>query len=235
MLLFSSRSGALGQKIGPRIPMTAGPLVCAVGLLLLARVGTHAPYATSVLPGVLIFGIGLTLLVAPLTSTALGSLDDAHAGIASGVNNAVARAASLLAVAVLPLAAGIGAGSLTNSGDLHPTYRNAMLICAGLLVLGGVLALIFVPTRLPAHMPSDSPSSAPSSPSSSSRSPSSSSSSSSPSPSPSPSPGSEAPAEPWAPTPDSAATGAGARVAVRQASPIRSFCDPGGPPVHPRG
>jgi predicted MFS family arabinose efflux permease len=209
MLLLSSRSGALGQKIGPRIPMTVGPLVCAAALLLFAGIGSDAPYASRVLPGVIVFGLGLTLLVAPLTSTALGSLDDAHAGIASGVNNAVARAASLLAVAVLPLAAGIGGGSLTNPSDLHPTYRNAMLISAALLVLGGVLAFFFVPTRLPAHTPSADDAAAPSAPS----------------PSPSAS---------WAPTPDSAAAGAGARVAVRRASPVRSFCDPGGPPLHPR-
>ncbi len=216
MLLLSSRSGALGQKIGPRIPMTVGPAVCAVALLLLSRIGTDAPYLTHVLPAVIIFGLGLTLLVAPLTSTALGSLDDAYAGIASGVNNAVARAASLLAVAVLPLAAGIGAGSLTDADDLHPTYRNAMMICAGLLVLGAVLAAIFIPSRLPAHTPEEGAPSAKDAPAEE------------------PSAEPPAPAEPWAPTPDSAAAATGARVVVREASPIRTFCDPAGPPVHPR-
>jgi EmrB/QacA subfamily drug resistance transporter len=153
MLLFSARAGALGQRIGPRIPMTVGPLVCAVALVLLSRVGPDASYLVDVLPAVIVFGLGLSLLVAPLTATALGALDDRHAGIASGVNNAVARAAGLLAVAVLPLAAGIGAGSLTDPGVLHPAYRHAMLICAGLMVAGGVLALILVPNHLPAHTP----------------------------------------------------------------------------------
>jgi EmrB/QacA subfamily drug resistance transporter len=157
MLLLSARAGALGQRIGPRIPMTVGPLICAAALVLLSMVGAHANYWTHVLPAVIVFGIGLSTLVAPLTATALGSLDDAHAGIASGVNNAVARAAGLLSVAVLPLAAGIGAGSLTVAADLHPTYRNAMLICAGLMVGGSVLAAVFVPTRLPAHVPSHVP------------------------------------------------------------------------------
>ncbi|MFI7602645.1 DHA2 family efflux MFS transporter permease subunit [Actinoplanes sp. NPDC049681] len=148
MLLFSARAGALAQRIGPRIPMTAGPLICAAALVWMSRIGPGAAYLTDVLPPVIVFGLGLSLLVAPLTATALGALDDAHAGIASGVNNAVARAAGLLAVAVLPLAAGIGAGSLTDAADLAPTYRTAMLIGAGLMAGGSVLAVLFVPGRL---------------------------------------------------------------------------------------
>jgi EmrB/QacA subfamily drug resistance transporter len=148
MLLLSARSGALGQRIGPRIPMTVGPLICAAALVLMSRIGPGANYLTDVLPAVIIFGLGLCALVAPLTSTALGSVDDMHAGIASGVNNAVARAAGLLSVAILPLVAGLGAGNLTDAGDLHPVYRNSMLICALLMVVGGVVALITIPNRL---------------------------------------------------------------------------------------
>jgi EmrB/QacA subfamily drug resistance transporter len=155
MLLLSARSGALGQRIGPRIPMTVGPLICAVALVMMAMIGAGASYLTDVLPAVIIFGLGLTLLVAPLTATALGSLDDAYAGIASGVNNAVARAASLLAVAILPLAAGLGSGNLTDAADLHPVYRTAMLISAALMVGGGVLAFFLIPNRLSAHTPND--------------------------------------------------------------------------------
>ncbi|WP_067495059.1 MFS transporter [Actinoplanes sp. TFC3] len=153
MLLLSARSGALGQRIGPRLPMTVGPFVCAAALLWMSRIGAGASYLTDVLPPVIVFGLGLSLLVAPLTATALGSLDDAYAGVASGVNNAVARAAGLLSVAVLPLAAGIGSGNLTDAGTLHPTYQMSMVICAGLMVTGGVLAAVFVPTRLAAHAP----------------------------------------------------------------------------------
>ena len=145
MLALSARAGALGQRIGPRIPMTVGPAVCAGALVLLSGVGPDARYLQDVLPAVLILGLGLSLTVAPLTATALGALDEHHAGIASGVNNAVARTAGLLAVAVLPLAAGLGAGSLTDPGDLGAVYRTAMLICAGLLVAGAVTALLMIP------------------------------------------------------------------------------------------
>jgi EmrB/QacA subfamily drug resistance transporter len=153
MLVLSARAGALGQRIGPRVPMTAGPLVCAGALLLLARVGPDAEYLTDILPAAILLGLGLSLTVAPLTATALGSVPERHAGIASGVNNAVARAAGLLAVATLPLAAGIGAGSLTDAADLAPVYRNAMLICAGLLVAGAVAAVVWVPTRVTRESP----------------------------------------------------------------------------------
>ncbi|TKG65243.1 MFS transporter [Prauserella endophytica] len=153
MLLLSARAGALAQRIGPRIPMTAGPVVCAGALVLLARIGAGASYLRDVLPPVVLLGLGLSLTVAPLTATALGSVDDRHAGIASGVNNAVARAAGLLAVAVLPLAAGLGTGSLTDPVALAPAYRTAMLICAGLLLAGAVIAVIGVPAALRGREP----------------------------------------------------------------------------------
>jgi EmrB/QacA subfamily drug resistance transporter len=160
MLLLSARAGALGQRIGPRIPMTVGPLVCAVSLVLLSFVGADASYVRDVLPAVIVLGVGLSLLVAPLTATALGALDDAQAGMASGVNNAVARAAGLLAVAVLPLAAGLGSGNLTEAAALHPVYRNSMMICAALMVAAGAVAWFFVPSRLP-MMPAPAPAPAP--------------------------------------------------------------------------
>ncbi|MBK1788475.1 MFS transporter [Prauserella cavernicola] len=153
MLLLSARAGALSQRIGPRIPMTVGPLVCAGALVLLSRIGPDASYLGDVLPPVILLGLGLSTTVAPLTATALGSVADRHAGIASGVNNAVARAAGLLAVAVLPLAAGLGTGSLTDPVALEPAYHAAMLICAGLLVVGALIAVIWVPSRLAKRPP----------------------------------------------------------------------------------
>ncbi|MCM4079474.1 MFS transporter [Paractinoplanes hotanensis] len=153
MLVLSARAGGLSQRIGPRIPMTVGPLICAVALVLMSRIGPDANYWTDVLPAVVIFGLGLSALVAPLTATALGALEDSYAGIASGVNNAVARAAGLLSVAVLPLAAGLGGGSLTDAAQLQPVYRNTMMICAGLMVVGAALAFLLVPNRLAAHPP----------------------------------------------------------------------------------
>jgi EmrB/QacA subfamily drug resistance transporter len=146
MLLLSARAGALAERVGPRFPMTSGPIVSAAGLLLLARIGAEASYVGAVLPGVILLGLGLALTVAPLTATALGSADERHAGVASGVNNAVARAASLLAVAALPLAAGLGAGSLTEPAALAATYRTAMLLCAGLLLAGAAIAFVAIPT-----------------------------------------------------------------------------------------
>jgi EmrB/QacA subfamily drug resistance transporter len=147
MLLLSARMGALAERIGPRIPMTVGPLVIAAGMLWLSRIGPHASYLRDVLPPVIVQGLGLSLTVAPLTATALGSVDDRHAGIASGVNNAVARAAGLLAVAILPLAAGLGSGKLTDPAALAPTYRNAMLISAGLLLVGAVISAVGIPGK----------------------------------------------------------------------------------------
>src|SRR5258706_15508695 len=107
MLLLSARAGRLAQRIGPRVPMTAGPLVVATGLLLLSRVAPGTHYLTGIFPGVLVFGLGLATTVAPLTATVLAAAEVHHAGIASGVNNAVARVGGLLAVAVLPSIAGL--------------------------------------------------------------------------------------------------------------------------------
>src|ERR1019366_1898496 len=112
-LIFSARSGQLAARIGPRLQMTAGPLVVGAGLLLLTRATHHRHSLTEVLPAILVFGVGLAITVAPLTSTALGAAPAEHAGVASAVNNVVARAAGLLAVAILPLVAGItGAAAL---------------------------------------------------------------------------------------------------------------------------
>jgi hypothetical protein len=113
--------------------------------VLLAGIGTDAPYVTAVLPGVLLLGVGVVLFVAPLTATALAAAPDRHAGVASGVNNAIARAASLLAVAALPLVARAGQ-DLTDPAALGPAHRTAMLVCAGLMVVGGVVGLVFIPS-----------------------------------------------------------------------------------------
>ena len=102
MLVVSARAGALAQRIGPRIPLTLGPLIIAAGLLLMLRINPGDSYVSTVLPAVIVFGLGLTLVVAPVTATVLAAVDSRHSGIASGVNNAVARVAGLLAVAVLP-------------------------------------------------------------------------------------------------------------------------------------
>jgi EmrB/QacA subfamily drug resistance transporter len=153
MLLFSSRVGALAQRFGPRLFMTVGPIVAALGLLALVPVGADATYLADVLPGAVVVGIGLTLTVAPLTATVLASAPDRYAGVASGVNNAVARAAGLLAVAVVPVLAGLGGEDYTDPVAFASGYRTSMLLCAGLLVAGGLLALLTVRRPLAATAP----------------------------------------------------------------------------------
>lgn len=148
MLLFSARAGRLGQRIGPRLPMTIGPLIAAAGLLLLLPIGKDAPYMTTVLPGVLVFSIGLTLLVAPLTTAVLAAAPNSQSGIASGINNAVSRTASLLAVAALPPIAGIGGANFADPEVFSPGFRAGVLISAALLVVGGVIAGVLVRTEL---------------------------------------------------------------------------------------
>jgi EmrB/QacA subfamily drug resistance transporter len=151
MLLLSSRMGALAQRVGPRVPMTLGPLVTGAGLALMARIvpGTGTSYWTHVLPAVVVFGLGLAITVAPLTSTVLAGVSDERAGAASGVNNAVARTAGLLAVAVLPPVAGISAGT---DSPLGPGFGRAMLISAVLCGVGGLVAFATVRTGKPVRV-----------------------------------------------------------------------------------
>lgn len=144
MLALSSASGALAARIGPRLQMSAGPALCGVATLLLSRVGPHPRYLTAVLPGVVLFGLGLAATVAPLTVTVLAAAADRYAGIASGVSNAVARTAGLLAVAALPPLAGISGADYTDPARFAPGFRTAMLLCAGLLLAGGVVAALTI-------------------------------------------------------------------------------------------
>ena len=144
MLLLSARSGALAQRIGARIPLTVGPLVIAVGLLLLTRIDPGDSYVSSVLPAVIVFGLGLTLVVAPVTATTLAAADARHSGIASGINNAVARVAGLLAVAVLPAIAGLTGESFYDPAAMTDGFHVAMAACAGLAALGGLAAWLTI-------------------------------------------------------------------------------------------
>ncbi|MEU2107938.1 DHA2 family efflux MFS transporter permease subunit [Streptomyces sp. NPDC019507] len=153
MLLLSAQSGQLGERIGPRIPLTVGPLLCAAGMLLMLRVGPDASYVADVLPALLVLGLGMVTVVAPLTATVLASVDTARAGIASGVNNAAARAAGLLAVAALPMLAGMGPETYRIPEQFAAAFARAMPLCAAILVVGAVLAFALVrrPTEAPCH------------------------------------------------------------------------------------
>lgn len=141
LLLLSSRAAAVSARIGPRIPMTVGPLVCAAGILLLLPVGDGAGWL-DVLPGMVVFSLGLAALVSPLTAAVLAAAPERNAGVASGVNNAVARAGGLLAVAALPAIVGLTGDDYLRSATMTPGYRAAMLWCAGLLVAGGVVSWV---------------------------------------------------------------------------------------------
>jgi EmrB/QacA subfamily drug resistance transporter len=144
MLLLSARSGALAQRIGARIPLTVGPLVIAAGMLLMTRISPGDSYVGSVLPAVIVFGLGLTLVVAPVTATVLAAADARHAGIASGINNAVSRVAGLFAVAVLPLIAGLTGKAFYDPVAMTDGFHTAMTATAALAALGGMIAWLTI-------------------------------------------------------------------------------------------
>ncbi|HEV7703720.1 MAG TPA: DHA2 family efflux MFS transporter permease subunit [Gemmatimonadaceae bacterium] len=144
MLVFSPIAGRASARVGPRVLMTTGALIAAIGMVLFARVQPGASYVKTILPAIVIFGIGLSVLVAPLTSAVLSAVKESDTGIASGINNAIARLAGLIATAALPLAAGIGGSAKLEGAAFAAGYGRAMLICAGLCATGALVALITV-------------------------------------------------------------------------------------------
>jgi EmrB/QacA subfamily drug resistance transporter len=148
LLLFSSRAGRLASAIGPRIPMTVGPLLAGAGMAMFARVTPGSTYIATVLPAAIVFGLGMTLTVPALTTTALGAVAADHAGIASAINNDVARTAGLIAVAVIPALAGIATGgSAVRATSLAAGFPSGMYICAGLCAFGGLIAFLTIPGK----------------------------------------------------------------------------------------
>ena len=142
MFLASKRFGALADRLGPRLFMGVGPIVMAVGLALLTRLGRDVAYVVDLLPALVIFGFGLSMTVAPLTATVLADADESNAGLASGINNAIARVAGLLGIA---LVGALVAGRYGDAADSSiGAFHLAMGISAGLVGLGGVLGLIFI-------------------------------------------------------------------------------------------
>jgi EmrB/QacA subfamily drug resistance transporter len=156
LLLFSARAGRLAGRIGPRIPMTVGPILAGLGLILLMRLSPGGSYWVDVLPGLLVLAGGLALTVAPLTATVLAAASSDHAGVASAVNNDVARIASLLAVAVLPVAAGIASSDYLDPDTLADGFHSAMLISGAMCILGGLIALLTISRPCPAAAPEPS-------------------------------------------------------------------------------
>ena len=144
MLVLSPITGRMSARVGPRILMTVGALVAAAGMMLFARVHEGATYLATILPATIVFGIGLSILVAPLTSAVLSAVKESDTGIASGINNAVARLAGLMATAALPLAAGIGGSATLDGAAFSAGYARAMFIAAGLCAVGAVVAFVTV-------------------------------------------------------------------------------------------
>lgn len=139
MFLLSSRFGALAGKYGPRLFMGAGPIIAGVGFLYMTLVGNSVSYWQYIFPGVLVFGIGLSITVAPLTAAILGSIEARHAGVGSAINNAVARIAGLIAVAAIGLVTGV-------TLDV-PAFQRGMLATALLLIIGGIVSAIGITNR----------------------------------------------------------------------------------------
>jgi MFS family permease len=144
VMLLSARAGQVAERFGPRLPMAVGLLVAAAGMLLAVRIGPNASYLLDVLPAMTVFGLGLTAVVAPLTATVLATADVRRAGVAAGVNNAVARAAGLVAVAAVPPAVGLTGALFTAPDRFGSGFARAMVIAAVLLVAGAVLTLLSV-------------------------------------------------------------------------------------------
>jgi EmrB/QacA subfamily drug resistance transporter len=140
LLVLSAPSGALATRIGPRVQLTAGPLIAGAGLLLLARIDQHHhAYLLDVLPGVVLFALGLVAIVAPLTATVMSSAPDDQVGVASGVNNAIARAGGLLAVAILPTLAGLHGDAYRRVSVMVHGYRVVALSCVALMIVSSVI------------------------------------------------------------------------------------------------
>jgi hypothetical protein len=144
LLLLSARAGALAQRVGPRLPLTVGPLLIAVGMLMMSAIGAGDSYVADILPGVVVFGLGLVLVVAPITATVLAAAEARHAGVASGVNNAVARTAQLAAVAALPLIVGLSGMDFQDPVALEDGFQMGMIVTAALSALGGLLAFALI-------------------------------------------------------------------------------------------
>ncbi len=146
MLVRSERAGAWAQRSGPRVPLTVGPVAIGAGMALMATIGADDGYLTAVLPAVVVFGLGLSATVAPVTATVLAAADERLSGIASGVNNAVSRVAQLLAVALLPVLAGLSgtAGGQVGAATFAAGFSRAMLMAAALAGAGAVLAWVTI-------------------------------------------------------------------------------------------
>jgi hypothetical protein len=147
MLLFSARSGEVAQRIGPRLQLTAGPLLLAAGLLLLTRIGPDASWLPDVVPGAVLVGLGLVTFVAPLSATVMGSVSADHVSVASGVNNAIARTASLASLALIPVVSGLT--SAVGPDEVTDAVRTSLVITAVIAAAAAPISFVGLGRRVP--------------------------------------------------------------------------------------
>ena len=157
LLILSPYAGRLSMRFGPRLPMTFGPIIIAIGLAWMGQIKPGYHYVSGVLPPVIVFGLGLSLMVAPLTAAMLAAVEKRHMGVGSAVNNAVARVGGLLAIALLPALAGFHTGAILTNGQ----YSRALLIGASWALAGGVIAYATIRTATPEHPAGDKAAQAP--------------------------------------------------------------------------
>lgn len=146
MLVGSAKSGEIATRRGPRTQLIVGPLLVGVSLLLLSRIDADASWVGDVLPGAVLYGLGLVVFVAPLTASVMGSVDQEWVSTASGVNNAIARTGGLVAVAVLPAVSGLSTAS--GADAVTDAFRIAMWAAAGLAVAGALISAVGLPRRV---------------------------------------------------------------------------------------
>ncbi len=146
MFLLSPRFGALAGKYGPRLFMTIGPIIGAIGFLLMLRVNNSILYWSQIFPGIIVFGLGLSMTVAPLTSAVLGDIDSRNAGVGSAVNNAVSRIAGLIAIALIGLIIGADAFTRSKAFGVGAFHRSAVTM-AVLLLAGGCISALGITNR----------------------------------------------------------------------------------------
>jgi MFS family permease len=146
LLTLSAPSGAIAQRIGPRIPLTTGAILTGAGLLLLAQLHPGDQYLSVVLPSLVVFGVGLGTLITPITATVLASVDSRHSGIASAVNNALSRLGQMIAVAALPLAAGLSGSAFEDPARMAAGFPVAMTVAAGASFAAALLAWTTIDT-----------------------------------------------------------------------------------------
>src|SRR5204863_8060231 len=144
MFVLSRRAGVLADRFGPRLFMGAGPVIAAAGVFFLARLGRDVSFLTDLLPALLVFALGLSLTVAPLTATVLADADEEDAGIASAVNNAVARVAGLIGVSLIGVvvAARLVGDTFAANQESPQACRLAIVICAVLVAAGGIIGAL---------------------------------------------------------------------------------------------